>query len=82
MARPTETGLNPVRKTLADGTVRVYYYDRKTGRSLGTDRDRALAQIAETKTVDQLEHGTIAALVRDYRASPAWGKLAPLTKES
>ena len=62
MPRPTETGLNPVRKKLADGTVRTYYYDRKSGRSLGTDRARALEQIAETKAAGQPERGTIAGL--------------------
>jgi len=81
MPRPTETGLNTIRKTLADGTVRAYYYDRKTGKSLGTDRAKALDRIATpAAAASACTPGSIAALIATYRASAAWSKLAPGTR--
>jgi hypothetical protein len=72
MPRPTETGLNPVRKKLADGTVRTYYYDRKTGKSLGTGREH----LSRWPRLWSWPAGTWhdRRLVRDYRASSAWAK--------
>lgn len=81
MARPRKTGINTITKKLADGTKRVYYYDRETKQLLSVnDRDAALARIEMRRPAGHgVSPGSIAALIVDYKKSPAWAKLAPRT---
>jgi integrase len=91
MSRLRSTGVKPVLKKLADGVLvlkkladgstRIYYYDRETGRSLGTDRDAAMARAVRAPGRNALSAGTIAAVIVDYKRSAAWSKLAPRTRD-
>jgi hypothetical protein len=80
VSRPRITGIKPIRKKMADGSTQIYYYDRRTGRSLGTDLQAALARAKETTVKTELTPGTMAALIIDYKGSPKWTKLAPKTQ--
>lgn len=73
MVRARLQGINTVRKRLADGTVRIYYYHRATGATLGGKpgspeflRDYGAAE----KTLLDRRAGTFNGLVRDYTLSP------------
>jgi len=79
MARPRSTGLKVAYKTLPDGTRRAYYYNRATGQPLGSDRDAAIERAAPVNRTAASVHGSIAALIVDYKKSNAWAKLAPRT---
>lgn len=77
-------GVNTVRKRLADGSVRLYYYHRATGAPLSGPpgspeflRDYAAA---ERSMRDRLA-GTFNGLVRDYTLSPEFGKLGESTQK-
>lgn len=83
MVRARLQGINTVRKRLADGTIRLYYYHRATGHSLsGTPgspeflRDYAAAE----KTLLDRHAGTFNGLVRDYTLSPEFEKLRESTQ--
>lgn len=83
MVRARLQGINTVRKRLADGTIRLYYYHRATGHSLtgapGSPeflRDYALAE----KTLLDRHAGTFNGLVRDYTLSPEFEKLRESTQ--
>jgi hypothetical protein len=80
MSRPRSTGIKPIRKRMADGSVRTYYYDRRTGHALGTDLEAALARTRESLSKTDLTPDTMAALIVDYKVSPQWKKLAPKTQ--
>lgn len=61
------TGINVVRKTLADGTVKTYFYNRATGERFTSDpRTPESAARVERSWPD----GSLGALVAAYRASP------------
>lgn len=84
MVRARLQGINTVRKRLADGTVRLYYYHRATGHPLsgkpGTPeflQDYAGAE----KTMLDRQAGTFNGLVRDYTLSPEFGKLRESTQK-
>ncbi|MGY3610490.1 MULTISPECIES: tyrosine-type recombinase/integrase [unclassified Bradyrhizobium] len=84
MVRARLQGINTVRKRLADGTVRTYYYHRATGLPLSGNpgspefiRDYAAAE----KTMLDRRAGTFEGLVRDYTLSPEFGKLADSTQK-
>ncbi|KKC31037.1 tyrosine-type recombinase/integrase [Devosia psychrophila] len=84
MVRANLKGVNTVRKTLAGGTVVLYYYHRATGRrlkgSLGSPefvRDYADAE----QTQVQKRKGTIVGLIRDYTLSPEFAKRAESTQK-
>ncbi len=85
MPAPRRTGVNAVTRTLADGSTRTYYYDRRTRAPLGTDREAAIAAAlaAEAETERQPEHrpGTFGRLVADYLASSRFSRLAPKTQD-
>lgn len=82
-------GLKPVRRKLATGEVRLYWYHRATGRRLEND-PRTAAGMLEVQGLDerakavhaarQAATGTIAALWDTYRASPEWKGLKPRTR--
>lgn len=83
MVRAHLQGVNTVRKRLADGTVRLYYYHRGTGKRLegkpgSPDFLRTYAE-AEKSLLDRL-NGTFDGLVRDYTLSPEFGKLRASTQ--
>lgn len=82
-------GLKPVRRRLADGSVRTYWYHRASGRRLTADpasaegfaevaRLDAAARAAEAATAALA--GSYAALWTLYRDSPAWRALKPRTR--
>ena len=84
MARKRESGLNVSRKRLADGTVREYFYDRRTGAPLGTDREAAALRVAEdaaSATASALPPGSLAALIVEYLGTPEYRRLAPRTQK-
>jgi integrase len=73
-----------VRKRLADGTVRIYYYHRATGLPLSGKpgspeflRDYAAAE----KTLLDRHTGMFNGLVRDFTLSPEFEKLAESTQK-
>lgn len=82
-------GLKPVRKTLADGSVRLYWYHRATGKRLQHDPTTAdgLLEVraldgrakAQAAVVDALG-GSYALLWAKYRESPEWRALKPRTR--
>jgi integrase len=81
-------GAKPVRKRLANGDIRIYWYHRDTGSRLPDNPDspefmRALKNLDSEKLRDQAaEKGnTISSLIRTYKASPDWTGLAASTRE-
>lgn len=84
MVRARLQGINTVRKRLADGTVRLYYYHRATGLPLSGKpgspefiRDYGLAE----KTMQDRLAGTLNGLIRDYTLSPEFEKLRESTRK-
>ncbi len=80
MPRPRTSGLKVAYKNLPDGSRRAYYYDRATGRPLGTDRAIALEHTTSATRVAGVIPGSIAAVIADYKRSAKWAKLSPRTK--
>ena len=82
-------GLKPVRRALATGEIRTYWYHRASGARLVED-PRTAAGLLEIKALDdrakaleeaqKAEQGTIAALWDAYRESPEWRSLKPRTR--
>jgi len=77
------SGVNPVRKRLADGSTRLYYYHRLTGKRLPDDPQSpeflvALADANKIKS-NRLD-GTLAGLVKAYEDSPDFKGLADSTQ--
>lgn len=86
---PVPKGLKPVRKRLASGDVRLYWYHRGTGRRLHCDPTTAegfleVARLDEAaKTAEAASAaltGSYAALWLKYRAGAAWQDLKPRTR--
>jgi integrase len=82
-------GLKPVRKRLADGTVRLYWYHRATGQRLEHEPETAEGFIevaaldATAKTIGGLSDapaGSYAAIWAAYRQSERWRALKPRTR--
>jgi integrase len=82
-------GLKPVRRTLADGSSRLYWYHRASGRRLEHDPETAegLLEVAgldaQAKAVEAVSGhstGSLAALWAAYRESPEWRGLKPRTR--
>lgn len=77
-------GINTVHKRLADGTIAIYYYHRRTGRRLhgepGTGEFSVSLAEAERLAPDRLA-GTIAGLIKDFRTSKKWEKYRDSTRE-
>jgi integrase len=77
-------GVNTVRKRLADGSVRVYYYHRDTGTRLdgkpGSSEFIAAYARAERKPIER-HRDLCAGLIRDFLTSPEFEKsLQPSTQ--
>ena len=82
-------GLQPVRRRLATGEVRLYWYHRETGERLQADPTTAEGFLevtgldARAKAVEALSgapEGSLAALWTAYTASPEWRGLKPRTR--
>ncbi|SFH63188.1 Phage integrase family protein [Paracoccus aminovorans] len=71
-----------MRKTLANGAVRVYYYHRATGTALpGKPGDAAfLAAFAAAEQVQPKDVGNVNELIRDYLLSLTFEKKAASTQ--
>lgn len=84
MVKVNLPGVNTVRKRLAGGGVRRYYYHRATGRALsgvpGSPEFRQDYAAAEKSMRDRLA-GSFNGLVRDYTLSPEFDKLQESTKK-
>jgi integrase len=75
MPRPRSSIVKPVQKRLADGSTVTYYYDRSTGKSLGTDLEAAIARAMEApRQPNQVPAGTLTAVILEYRQSSAFRK--------
>jgi integrase len=82
-------GLKPVRKRLATGEVRVYWYHRASGKRL-KHHPEAAEGLLEVAALDRrsgvaeaakgLPGGSYAALWAEYRKSPEWTALRPRTR--
>lgn len=82
-------GLKPVRRRLATGEVKTYWYHRATGTRLQYDprtadgllEIRALdGQAAQLEAAQAASKRSLADLWRDYTASPEWRGLKPRTR--
>lgn len=88
MRRAVPRGIKPVKRTLASGEVKVYWYHRATGKRLESQPHTAawLAEIAaldaRAGAQDKAADGpaTFAALWRSYTDSPEWRGLKPRTR--
>ncbi|WP_108460987.1 tyrosine-type recombinase/integrase [Devosia naphthalenivorans] len=69
-------GVNTVRKKLADGSTRLYFYHRSSGKRLdGVPGSTAfLGAYHDAERVMPRDIGTVAGLIREYRASPKFAK--------
>jgi integrase len=76
-------GVNQVRKRLADGSTRLYYYHRITGKRLPDnpqDPEFLVALAAANKVRSNRLDGTVAGLVKSYEDSPDFARLAESTR--
>jgi integrase len=76
-------GINKVKKRLADGSVRFYYYHRMTGRPLSGEPGSVSFlsdYVAAEKILANRHTGTFNNLVRDFTLSPEFEKLAASTR--
>jgi integrase len=83
MVRARLQGINTVKKRLADGTQRVYYYHRATGLPLSgkPGSPEFIRDYGATEKLMLDRHaGTMNGLIRDYTLSPEFGKLADSTQ--
>ncbi len=82
MVKAKIKGVNKVRKRLADGTVREYYYHRATGAALpGKPGDPAfLAAMVEAEKIAPKDAGNVNALIREYLLSLTFEKKATSTQ--
>ena len=87
--RIVPSGLKPVRRQLATGEIRTYWYHRATGKRLQGDPTTAegLLEVAaldakakRAEAASALPGGSLAALWVEYRKSPEWIGLKPRTK--
>lgn len=88
MKRAVPRGVKPVRRTLAGGQARVYWYHRATGKRLQAEPHTA-AWLAEIAELDSKADGqakategpaTFAALWKAYTDSQKWRDLKPRTR--
>ena len=78
-------GVKPIRKRLADGSIRLYFYHRATMTRLaglpGTAEFAASFAEAGRAAALSKSAGTVEWLIRQYQASAAWKRLAASTRE-
>jgi len=84
MVRARFKGVNRVKKRLADGSLREYFYHRATGLPLsgkpGSPEFIEDYAAAEATMKDRLA-GTVNGLIRDYTLSPEFEKLKEKTRK-
>ncbi|SES63207.1 tyrosine-type recombinase/integrase [Paracoccus homiensis] len=82
MVKAKIKGENTIRKRLADGTVKTYYYHRDTGTPLpGQPGDPGfLAALIEAEKIQPKDVGNVNALIRDYLLSLTFEAKAASTK--
>lgn len=82
-------GLKPVRRKLATGEVRLYWYHRATGKALQHDPETAEGLLEVRELDDKAKAlapvhghpaGSLAALWVKYRDGPEWSALKPRTR--
>jgi len=76
-------GINTVKRKLASGEVRAYYYHRATGQRLqgAPGAPEFLASIAAAEeTTRKRDRGTLAGLIREFQQTAKWRRLAESTK--
>jgi len=75
-------GINTVKKRLACGTVKTFYYHRATGTRLPgkPGSDEFIAAHIEASTIAPKDSGTVAALIRAYFSSLKFEKKRPTTQ--
>jgi integrase len=76
-------GINAVRKKLADGSERVYYYHRATGKKLEGEylsREFYASYGVAEKAAQDRNTGLFCGLVRKYTLSPEFSKLRASTQ--
>jgi integrase len=78
-------GVNTIRKKLANGTVRIYYYHRATGLRLPDDpTSPAFSAKLRDLNTDPVRTGpapgTFSALITAYKASPEFSQLSAGTR--
>lgn len=82
--RDLPSGVNKIRRKLATGEVRTYYYHRSTGTRLtgvpGSIEFRAAYAEAEL-AVTSRNKGTLSQLLRDFEGTNKWRRLAESTKK-
>jgi len=72
--------VNVVRKTLKDGTIKEYWYDKKTGMRY-VDDPRTLENFTPRSDEEKAKPGSINALVIAYKTAPEYRQRAKRTKE-
>lgn len=80
MVKAKLKGVNTVRKSLADGSVRKYFYHRATGKQLPGqpgDPEFIAAYAAAQAAFVQHHRGTLNSLIHDWTLSPRWTDPAP-----
>ena len=83
MVRMHLKGVNTVRKRLADGTVRKYYYHRSTGKRINGEpgTPEFVASYAEAAKREPTNSRTFLSLIEGFLGSPEFGKLAEKTRK-
>lgn len=78
--------IKTIRKRRADGSERVHYYHRKTGRPIhgepGTDAFLASYHEASRERAPSEPQLDVEWLIARYKASPEWAALAPASKST
>ena len=80
MVKAKLKGINTIRKTLADGSVRKYYYHRATGKQLPGqpgEPEFIAAYAAAQAAFVQHHRGTLNSLIHAWTLSPRWSDPAP-----
>lgn len=73
-------GINTVRKTLAGGGIRTYYYHRASGTPLPGkpgEQEFLIALSAAQSTLVQHHRGTLNSLIHQWTLSPKWSAAGP-----
>jgi integrase len=81
MPRPKGSGhsINTVRKVLADGTIKVYFYNRVTKESFAVDP--RLPDNPRTAAEESVRPGSVGDLIQQYKRAPDYKQLAVRTRD-
>ena len=83
MVRIHLKGVNTARKRLADGSIKKYYYHRRTGKRINGEpgTPEFVASYAEAAQREPTDSGTFSSLITAFLGSPEYGKLAEKTRK-